>query len=367
MKDIKAIFDNLDKKLEAVAKRNHNKLPYTTVDGVYDNKYETDVCWWTNGFYPGLMWVMYNATKKDCYKEAARAAQKLLKEAFNNRDGLHHDVGFMWYLSEGSDYILTGDKSARDTALYAADMLAARFNLKGGFIRAWNEENGLKRDTWTIIDCMMNIPLLYWASKEIDDERYALIAKAHADMAMGDHVRDNGSTNHICIHDNEDRSLSETLGGQGLKVGSCWSRGNAWAIYGFAQSFLHTNEKKYLDTAVKCADYFIDKVEKTNWIAPSDFDQGDEHWIIDTSAGAIAACGMVEIWKATGNAKYRDAAINIIKATAEKYCDWDIERDGVVMYGSEAYNTNSIHKHLVYADYYFAECVALLLGNSRTN
>lgn len=366
MTEIKEIFDKLDKKLEKVCERNLDKIPYTTIDGVYDNKYETDVCWWTNGFYPALMWIMYNATGKECYKKAARRSQELLREAFKERDGLHHDVGFMWYLSEGADYILTGRKEAKAAAFYAADMLMGRFNLKGGFIRAWNDEDNTDRSGWTIIDCMMNIPLLYWASREAGDERYALVAMKHADMAMRDHVRENGSTNHICVHDEPDRSLTKVLGGQGLSESSCWSRGNAWAVYGFVQSFMHTKEKKYLDTAVKCADYFIENV-KGEWIAKSDFDQPEDPWIIDTSAGVIAACGMIEIYNATKNDKYRDAAIEIVKATAEKYCDWDTERDGVVMFGNESYKNPPEHKHLVYADYYFAEALSLLLGNKRTN
>lgn len=366
MDKIAEIYEKLDKKLSCVVKRNYDKLPYTTVDGVYDNKYKTDVCWWTNGFYPGLCHVMYNATGKECYLVAARKAQKLLREAFKHRDGLHHDVGFMWYLSEGSDYVLTGRKEARDVTLFAADMLAGRFNLKGGFIRAWNDENGEKRDTWTIIDCMMNIPLLYWASEEINDERYALIASSHADMAMRDHVREDGSTNHICVHDTLDRSFSHALAGQGKTSESCWSRGNAWAIYGFVQSYMHTKNKKYLDTAIKCADYFEKNIKDTGWIAKSDFEQSDDNALIDTSAGVIAACGMVEIANETGNEKYRDIAIKIIKAT-EKYCDWDENRDGIVMMGSEAYNTKNLQKHLVYADYYFAECVCRLLGRKRIN
>lgn len=366
MENIKKIFEKIDKKMQKVIERNYEKLPYTSIDGVYDNKCETDVCWWTNGFYPGLCLLMYNATKNDRYLDAARRAESLLKEAFKNREGLHHDVGFMWYLSEGSDYILTGKKEAETTALYAADVLAGRFNVKGGFIRAWNDENGEKRDTWTIIDCMMNIPLLYFASERTNDERYALMAMSHADMAMRDHVREDGSTNHICVHDNPDRSFSHALGGQGMDEKSCWSRGNAWAIYGFVQSYMHTKEKKYLETAIKCADYFTENVKNTGWIAKSDFNQGDETDLIDTSAGVIAACGMVEIANATGIGKYRETAVKIIEKT-EKYCDWDEKRDGIVMMGSEAYNTEKLQKHLIYADFYFTECVCLLLGQKRTN
>lgn len=108
------------------------------------------------------MWVMYCGTKDDTYKEVAQNGEKLLDAAFKDFNGLHHDVGFMWHISSGMDYRLFGGEESRTRTLYAANMLAARYNIGGGFLRAWNED----KYGWTIIDTMMNIPLLYWATKE---------------------------------------------------------------------------------------------------------------------------------------------------------------------------------------------------------
>lgn len=369
MEQIREIWSKLDQKLSKTAVKSFNKIPYTTFNGVHDNKAETDITWWTNGFWPGLMLLMYNGTNKDIYLKTAHNGEMLLDEAFKNRDGLHHDVGFMWHLSSGARYRLTGDTSSRARALFAADMLAGRFMLKGGFIRAWNDENGLNRTGWTIIDCMMNIPLLYWASDELKVSNYREIAIAHADITLRDHIRSDGSVNHICIHNTNTGELLETLGGQGYAEGSCWSRGQAWAIYGFAQSYIHTKDVKYLDAAKKCANYFIASLGN-EYVPVSDFRAPKEPVIYDTTAGVIAACGMIEISKALNENEgrlYLETAIKIIKETDNRFCNWSDTEDSIVQMGSESYHSEKGQLPIIYGDYYFAEAVSLLMGFDRTN
>ena len=369
METIAKIWEKLDEKLSVTAVKSFDKIPYTSFNGVHDNKAETDICWWTNGFWPGLMLLMYNGTKKDVYLNCARNGQKLLDGAFKNRDGLHHDVGFMWHISSGADYRLTGDSTARTRALFAADMLMGRYMLKGGFIRAWNDENNTDRTGWTIIDCMMNIPLLYWASEELKVSNYREVAIAHADMTLRDHIRPDGSVNHICVHNTATGELLETLGGQGVGVGSCWSRGQAWAIYGFIQSYTHTKDVKYLDAAKKCANYFIASLNG-EFVPVSDFRAPKEPVIYDTTAGVIAACGMIEISKVLNENEgrlYLDTAIKIIKETDERFCNWSEDEDTIVQMGSESYHSEKGQLPIIYGDYYLAEAVSLLMGFDRTN
>lgn len=365
MMNYSEMLNKLSEKLLVTAKRSEDKIPYTAVNGVHDNKIETDICWWTNGFWPALMWQMYAETKNEQFLITARKAQKALDGAFAHYDELHHDVGFMWYLSCGSDYKLTKSPEARLRTLYAANLLMGRFNMRGGFIRAWNDD----KIGWSIIDCMMNIPLLYWASTELNDDRYRQIAMAHADMTMRQHVRPDGSVNHIVSHSLENGEPLEYPMGQGYASGSSWSRGQAWAIYGFAQSYSHTGKAEYLDAAKKTAHYFIANTHN-NPVPVSDFRAPAKPVILDTTAAAIAACGLIEISKAVGEYEaevYLAAARRIVDCLYENYCDLSLDNDSILQMGNEAYHSEKGQLPIIYGDYYLVEAVRLLLGRERLN
>ena len=269
-------FAKLDKKLSVTAVKSRDKIPYTTKDGVHDDR-SKDVHGWINGFWGGLMWLMYEATGNEDYKKTALRSEEIEDKAFEDVEKLHHDVGFMWHILAGANYRLTGNAEARNKNLFCAMSLMSRYNVEGDYIRSWNKWSKDDNTGWTIIDCMMNIPLLYWASDEIGDTRFKKIAMRYADMAMRDHVRPDGSVNHIVVHDTENPDVViETLGGQGYGVGSCWSRGAAWALYGFVLSYIHTKEERYLDTAKKVAQYFIMNAESTGWLPLLDFRAPEE-------------------------------------------------------------------------------------------
>jgi unsaturated chondroitin disaccharide hydrolase len=328
-------------------------MPYTTENGRYIASKKEGASWWTNGFYGGMMWLMYNATQKDIYKKAASKQEKLLDEALRGYDGLHHDVGFMWGLTSKAQYILTGDRESRVRALYAANLLAARVNIKGGFIRAWDLE-----PSYSIIDCMMNIPLLYWASRELEDNRFKYIAQLHADMAMYNHVRDDGSVVHIAVHAEERDEVVETLAGQGYAVGSAWSRGQAWAVYGFILSYIHTGEEKYLETAKRVADYFLEHSEKSNYKVVADFNAPETPVYYDNTAGACAACGLIEIYKSTKDKKYLSGAIKILYAMEED-CIFDDSDESILQNCMESYSAGK-EMHIIYGDFFLCEAILKL-------
>ena len=296
------IWAKIEKKLSVVAVRSKDKIPYTTINGTHDNKAETDISWWTNGFWAGLMWLMYIVTKNETYKVAAENSEVMLDRALKDYDGLHHDVGFMWHITSGVNYRLSGNKDSKVRNMYAANVLAGRFNLAGKFIRAWNKWDPSDFNTgWTIIDSMMNIPLLYWASKESDDPRFSYIAIAHADTTMDMHVRPDGSVVHIVVHDHINGGKIGEETGQGYAIGSSWSRGQAWALYGFVLSYIYTKNEAYLDTAKKVAHYFIaDLAMKDDYLPDCDLRQPKDKVVKDSSAGAIAACGLIEIARHAG-------------------------------------------------------------------
>ena len=356
-------WQKLDKKLSKTAIKSRNKIPYTTTDGVHDNKFLKDPTWWTNGFWGGLMWLMYIGTKKEKYKETAIIEEDLLDEAFEHYNRLHHDIGFMWNITSGTHYRLTSNAKSKNRFCTAAALLASRFNPRAGYIRAWN--GGGEVPGMTIIDSMMNIPMLYRAADEENDERFRYIAQTHAEMTIRDHVRSDGSVNHIVIHDPVTGEVIRCDAGQGYGVGSSWSRGQAWAIYGFVISYIHTKNKEYLDIAKRVAHYFIANVAQNDYLTLVDFRSPDEPVLYDSTAGACAACGLIEIAKNVPEFEsrmYIDAAMRILAVLEREFCDWSDNEDSVLQMGTEAYS-RGIHMPIIYGDFFFAEAIFKLRGN----
>ena len=191
-------MEKIKKKMKPVTERSRGKIPYTTVDGVFDDRSGSrDISWWTNGFWGGMMWQLYALTGDELYRETAEELEAKLDAVLMRADGLDHDNGFKWLPTAVADYRLTKNTESRNRALLAANNLAGRFNLAGNFIRAWNDWGEDDHRGWAIIDCMMNLPLLYWASEETKDPRFQQIAVAHANTVQQCFVRDDGSVNHI--------------------------------------------------------------------------------------------------------------------------------------------------------------------------
>ena len=363
---IASTWSKIDEKLRRVAVKSRNKIPYTTINGVHDDKSESDVFWWTNGFWGGMMWLMYEATGCENYKVTAESSEKLLDAAFSDYKKLNHDVGFMWHITSGANYRLTGNTASYNKNLYVASVLMSRYNINGGYIRAWNGEPDIG---WSIIDCMMNIPLLYWATKEIGDDRFKAVAMKHADMTLRDHIRPDGSVNHIVEHNPKTGEFVTAHRGQGYSVDSCWSRGLAWAVYGTVLSYIHTGKEEYLNAAVKTADYFAEHISEYNYLTPLDFEMPDEDKYYDSTAGVCTACGLLEIAKYVSGDKsrvYTQTAINVLKATDEHFCNYGECEDSIVQMGTARYphNTkNDLHIPIIYGDFFFVEAMSKLRGS----
>lgn len=363
---INKIWEKLDAKLSVVTLRSRNKLPFCTKTHMHDDTKDDGINCWTNGFWPGLNWLMYSGTKNEEYLKTAETGEKLLDAAFDNYDQISHDTGFIWRLASGPNYALTGNEKSRIRQSIAASHLMARFNPVGGFIRAWNKHSiaddcsGL-----TIIDTMLNLPVLYWASREYSDPRFKFVAIKHADNTMLNHIRPDGSVRHVVIRNSETGEVTSEAGGQGYAIGSCWSRGQAWAIYGFVLSYIHTGKEEYLDTAKRAAHYFISAVCDT-WIPMLDFRSPKDPAIYDTSAGMIAACGLIEIARLVPEYEkglYMSAAINLLMTVEGKFADWSKETDFIIDMASGSYKGKAHHnENIIYTDYYFAEAIYKLKG-----
>ena len=272
-----------EEKMSRVMKDIQKDYPYTTVNGKYDNL-EIFPFSWTSGFFGGIMWLLYVQTGKQEYRVRAERCSRRMKEALSEPENYNcldnHDLGFVFSLTNVAEVRLFGSADARIRALHAATMLAGRFNLKGKYIRAWR--NGiLGEDTkgYAIIDCLMNLPLLYWASEEYGDERFALFAQEHAQTACHEFVKQDGSVYHIVNFDTATGKVKDYPRGQGYASGSSWSRGQAWGIYGFTLSYRYTGEKCFLQAARGVADYVISHVSRFEsrmpgyFILPVDYEQ----------------------------------------------------------------------------------------------
>ncbi len=369
-------FKKIDAKMSKVTIRSRNKI----ADGVDEHGFHKDLqdCdpnGWTNGFWGGLNCLLYQYTKNEEYLKTAQSSEKIMDKGLANYNLLNHDVGFIWHLLSGALYAITGDPDSRTRNLFAAASLSSRFVLEGGFIRAWNDYKNREEAgnyNWSIIDCMMNLPILYWASREIGDDRFKRIAMAHADMALCDHLRDDGSVNHIVEHDRDAGVAIKTYGGQGIREGSSWSRGQAWGLYGFIISYIHTGEERYLNGAKQVANYFIANC-CDDWLPRVDFRAPSEPVYYDSTAGACAACGLIELAKALPEDEggmYMHAAIKILQAMGDKFCNWDPENDHMLDYGTRRYpapnysfESCGVHISIIYADYFYTEAVLKLLGS----
>lgn len=360
--------DRFEHKLRAVSERSAEKIPARAVGGVHDNKadggdYAVDngLRWWTNGFWAGMLWQAFHATGNERYCRIARFTEEKLDECFQSYLGLHHDVGFMWLPSAVADYRLTGDENSRRRGLHAANLLAGRFN-PAGYIRAWNDIPGSDADTrgWAIIDCMLNIPLLYWASEETGDPRFAQIAKTHADTVARNFVRADGSVRHIVEFDPETGAFARDYGGQGYAQGSSWTRGQTWGLYGFVMSYKHTKEVRYLAMAQKIAEYFMDHIPNDGRI-PVDFCQPEEPSYYDDIAAAVAACGLIELAKLLPERQqeYLAPALKLLRVL-EQTADWDENRDGYLQNCSADYHGKEHNANFTYGDYYFYEALLKL-------
>jgi len=357
-------LQKVEKKMHIVANRNKNKIPYTTtLDGKFDDWTNKNIAWWTNGFWGGIMWQLYNLTNEPIYKENAEVLEKKLDRNLMLADKLDHDNGFKWGPTALANYSLTGNQESANRAMLAACNLASRFNLNGKYIRAWNDDS-TNRSGLAIVDCLMNLPLLYWATKESGDPRFSQIATAHAFTAQKYLVRSNGSVKHIIEFNPNTGEYLKSHGGQGLGHGSSWTRGQAWALYGFALSYHHTKEEQFLSTAKQVAHYFISNIPENNLI-PIDFSaSSDQPMWQDDSASAIAACGLLKIAKLTGDPEeseiFISAALKLLHALTEQSCNFAIDTDNLLMRCSAAYHESNHEYPIIYGDYFYLEALLTL-------
>lgn len=384
----RSVSEKIKVKYPEIVKRNRGKIPYTAVDGCFDDQTDKNINWWTNGFYGGMLWQLYHADGQQVYREAAQELEDKLDAVLMDYDGMDHDSGFRFLMTAVADFRLTGKEASKNRGLLAAANLAGRFNPQGNFIRAWNDNGSGQNAGWAIIDCMMNLPLLYWASGVTGDARFYHIAVRHADTAMKHFIREDGSVRHIVEFDPRSGCFVQDFGGQGYGKGSAWTRGQTWALYGFTLSYIHTGDQAYLDAARKIAAYFIAHIPASGLI-PVDFGQPKDCTLEDSTAGAIAASGLLLLSQVLSGQRElpgghqnpfaeaagadaslagreagiaKDAAIKLLIALDENRCSWGPERDELLERCTAAFHDKEHEFPIIYGDYYFIEAVFRLTG-----
>lgn len=324
--------------------------------------------WWTAGFWPGLLWLLYEGSGEHNFRVIAEQCEQQLDAVLDGYDRLDHDLGFMWTLTSIANYKLNGSEQSRRRALKAANYLMGRFNLKGNYIRAWNPwQEGEKNEGLAIIDCSMNVPLLYWAARESEDPRYYHVAEAHMGTVLSHFIRADGSVRHIVRFDPMTGHVAEYIGGQGYDAESAWSRGAAWAIYGLALASKHTGRQDYLDSAKRVAHFFLSQLPE-DYVPVWDFRAPEETKVLrDSSAGACAACGLLliaELVPDTESESYRKAGERILESLYRNYGTFQREdEEGLILHGTSHYpSRKNMDVPLIYGDYFFIEGLARLKG-----
>lgn len=366
------VYEKIVAKMKAEVERVGTKIPYSPRDGKYqDLDRPGGLHFWTNSFWTGMLWQMYNATGDEIYRTTAEAIEARMEEILTDFEGLDHDVGFLFLPMSVANWRKTGNEHARRSGMHAANILAGRFNPVGNFIRAWNNNSYFGEVSgWMIIDCMMNVPLLYWATEETSDPRFRHIAIAHAKTAQKYIVRPDGSCNHILIFDPQTGEFEDNPGGQGYGQNSSWSRGQSWALYGFSLNYHHTGDESFLATAKQCAHYSISNLAVNEWLPLADYRAPAEPVKFDSTAGMITAAGLLELADHVGEYEkkvYAQAAVNILKSCEKKFCNWSNDEDSIVDGGTSFYHDPTgaeTHMPIIYGDYFFIEAILKLKGKN---
>jgi unsaturated chondroitin disaccharide hydrolase len=318
---------------------------------------------WCSGFWPGVLWYAYEASGDEIIREEAERFTAPVKEIAYTA-ALDHDIGFQVFCSYGNGYRLTGNEKYKKIILAAADTLATLYNPKVGSILSWPimvEEMGHN----TIIDNMMNLELLFWASKNGGSKELYNIAESHAKVTMKYIVRPDDAVYHVADFDIETGEFVKGHTHQGLADESMWARGQTWGIYGFAMSYRETGNKDFLNTSIRIADHFLERLPEDG-IPYWDFDDPKiPNAPKDASAAGVAACGLLELSGLVEDKVLKEKYFNAAKKSLEilsskEYFSGDENKALLLHSTGHLPNNSEIDIPIIYADYYYMEALVRL-------
>ena len=314
---------------------------------------------WTSGFFPGYLWLLAEATGQEKWRTAAKTYTANIEPEKTN--ATTHDMGFKVYCSFGTGYRLTQDPAYRDVILESARTLSTRFNPKVGALRSWDHH----RDTWgypVIIDNMLNLELLFAATRLSGDSSFYKIAVSHANTTLHNHFRLDFSSYHVVDYDTLTGQVVKKTTHQGFANESAWARGQAWALYGYTMCYRETKNKAYLAQAENVARFLLNHPNLPKDLIPYwDFNAPNiPNEPRDASAGAVMASALYELSTYSPNgALYRSKADKMTSSLSKHYTAKPGGSRGFLLQhstGSKPANSE-IDVPLIYADYYFMEAL----------
>ena len=320
-------------------------------------------CGWTGGFWTGLVWLAYEMTGAEKYRQVAE--QHLLsyrERLINDYDLNHHDLGFEYTLNSASAYKITGNEMARENVIEAAEKLLRRFEPVGGFFKPWGEMSDPVENR-CIVDTYLNMPLLFYATELSGDPKYREYAKKHIENTIDILIRPDGRAYHTYMMDLNYGNPIMPKVDQGYADDSVWSRGQAWVVYGLALAYSYERDPKYKEVQRLATNKFIELLPRDN-VPAWDMVFTDTRTLKDTSASAISICGMLEMNKICpehcDKAIWESKADDMLEALMEHHTTrgLNLDSNAILMHGTSSVRHNmGINESLIYGDYYYLEAL----------
>lgn len=319
---------------------------------------------WTDGFWTGLLWLCYEYTGDDAFKNLAlKNVDSFLNRVEKRIELDHHDLGFLYSLSCVAGYKLTGSAEGRKAGLLAADKLMERFQEKGGFIQAWGEL-GARDNYRLIIDCLLNIPLLHWAFLETGKPVYRNAAMRHYEAACNNVIRDDASAYHTFYFDPGTGEPLKGVTRQGYSDDSAWARGQAWGIYGIPLNYRYVKDDSAFNLFKGMTNYFLNRLPEDQVCYWDLIFTDGSNQSRDSSAAAIGVCGIHEMLKYLPEVEsdkntYRHAMHCILRSLMERYTAPEIKPGNpVLLHGVYSWHSGKgVDEGNIWGDYYYMEAL----------
>jgi unsaturated chondroitin disaccharide hydrolase len=347
-------FAFAQRQLRHLIETHPDHFPIYTVNGKWIHCGEA----WTNwcgGFLGGQLWLLYERTHDDYWRGKAEHYSRLIEE--RKTDRTVHDLGFLFWSTWKRWYDLTGDPAIQKVVIEAGRTMGLRFREKGRYLRSFVAEESL------FVDVMMNVGIVFYAAEQSDDVELFQKATDHCLTTRKYLVRGDGGTSHEGIFDTQTGEFLRQTTHQGWRNDSSWARGLAWALYGFGTAYSFTRDVRFLQTAEACADYYIERTP-SHGIPPNDWDEPNPALPYESSAAAIAASGMLNLAKLTGDAArkrlYLDYAFRILDTltTPQFLADETPGWEGILMHGMYHQKKGlGVDESVMWGEFFFLEAL----------